>query len=241
MKATGRGGGNRRRTARGCGRGRGRGARFLVRRARRGRSAGRSAGRSWSTGSSGRSAGLGAGIVAAILGTDGFGLALAGVGAALGFVVGPLPHHPRRLPRAAAAGTLTPVVQLAALLAHGRAGDRWCGALLRGADARRRALTRPGVAAALVAIAGAALGWRQPSAWRGRRQRRRAGTRGGAARGRAERDPRHGRHAARRSSRRLRLRGGQDAAASTRWRPTACAARTRSRRRRGRARRWRRS
>src|SRR5262249_61820082 len=93
--------------------------------------------------------GLGAGIVAAIVGTDGFGLALAGVGAALGFVVARFriirDVFLEQLPQ----GALTTVVQLAALLLTiTLAVVLWRS--LRGADARRRALTRPGVAAVLV-------------------------------------------------------------------------------------------
>src|SRR5262245_7758209 len=95
--------------------------------------------------------GVGAGIVAAVLRTDGFALALAGVGGALGFVVArfriirdvfleQLPHGP-----------LTQVAQLAGLLlVAALAFLVW--RFLRGADARRRPLTRPVVAALLVGV-----------------------------------------------------------------------------------------
>jgi arylsulfatase A-like enzyme len=104
----------------------------------------------------GAAAGLGAGVVAAILGTDGFGLALAGVGAALAFAVGRfriirdvfLEQVPRgALPLAVQVGALLAVAALALAL------WRW----LRGADERRRAPTRPGVvAAAVLGLAAAA-------------------------------------------------------------------------------------
>jgi arylsulfatase A-like enzyme len=95
--------------------------------------------------------GLGAGVVGAVLRTDGFGLALAGVVATVGFVVGRFrivrDVFMEQLPR----GPLTPLVQLGALVVVAVLAFllwRW----LRGADARRRPLTRPAIAAALVAI-----------------------------------------------------------------------------------------
>jgi arylsulfatase A-like enzyme len=99
----------------------------------------------------GAAGGLGAGILAALLRSDGFGLALGGVGAALTFVVArfriirdvfleQVPQGP--LPTALqAVGALAAVV-LAFLV--------W--RLLRGADARRRLLTRPFAAATLVGV-----------------------------------------------------------------------------------------
>jgi arylsulfatase A-like enzyme len=95
--------------------------------------------------------GLGAGIVAAIVGTDGFGLALAGVGPALGFVVARFRIVRDVFLEQLPPGALTTVVQLAALLLTvALAVVLW--RFLRGADARRRALTRPGVAAVVVAV-----------------------------------------------------------------------------------------
>src|SRR5262249_21246140 len=94
--------------------------------------------------------GLGAGAVAAVLGGDGFGLARAGVGASLAFVVARFrivrDVFLEQMPR----GPLPLVVQLGALLALAAVAValwRW----LRGADARGRPLTRPLPAAALVA------------------------------------------------------------------------------------------
>jgi arylsulfatase A-like enzyme len=95
--------------------------------------------------------GLGAGLVAAVIGTDGFGLALAGVGGALAFAVGrfrivrdvfleQLPHGP--LPLVVQAAALLAVVVVAVLL--------WRA--LRGADGRHALLTRPLVAAIVVAV-----------------------------------------------------------------------------------------
>ena len=187
----------------------------------------------------GAAGGFGAGIVAAIVGTDGFALALAGVGAALGFVVARFRIIRDVFLEQLPPGTLTSVVQLAGLLLTvALAIVVWRA--LRGADARRRALTRPGVAAALVAIL--ALLWAGGSRLMARPTERPVPARAAAPpRGRTERDPRHGGHAARGSSRRLRVRRRPRRPASTAWRPTACGTRTRSRRRRGRARRSRRS
>ena len=106
-------------------------------------------------GAAGAGLGLGAGMVASVLGTDGFGLALAGVGTALAFAVVRyrvirdvlLEQAPRGLlPLLVQAGALA-LAALAALLL-------WRA--LRGADQRRRALTRPGIAATVVAFLAAA-------------------------------------------------------------------------------------
>jgi arylsulfatase A-like enzyme len=98
----------------------------------------------------GAAGGLGLGIVAAILRTDGFGLSLATIFAGLGFVVARFrivrDIFLEQLPK----GPLTLVVQVVALVATiVLAVLVWRA--LRGADARRGALTRPGVAALLVA------------------------------------------------------------------------------------------
>jgi arylsulfatase A-like enzyme len=103
----------------------------------------------------GAAGGLGAGLLAALLATEGFGLGFAAVGAALTFAVArfriirdvfleQVPRGP--LPLLAQAAALGVVVLLAAVL--------WRA--LRGADARRHPLTRPGVATLLVLIAAAA-------------------------------------------------------------------------------------
>ena len=99
--------------------------------------------------------GLGAGMVAALAGGDGFGLALAGVGTALAYAVArfriirdlfleQVPHG--LVPLAVQVGALA-VVALGAVLL-------WRA--LRGADERRAALTRPGIAAVVVALLAAA-------------------------------------------------------------------------------------
>jgi arylsulfatase A-like enzyme len=99
----------------------------------------------------GAAGGLGAGVVAAIVGTDGFALALGGVGAALGFVVARFRIIRDVFLEQLPPGALTSVAQLVGLLLTiALAVVVW--RFLRGADARRRALTRPGVAAALVAV-----------------------------------------------------------------------------------------
>src|SRR5262249_48032979 len=98
----------------------------------------------------GAGGGLGAGILAMLLGTDGFGLALAGVGAGLGFVVARFRIIRDVFLEQLPPGALTLVVQLSGLLLTvALAVSLWRA--LRGADARQRALTRPGVAAVLVA------------------------------------------------------------------------------------------
>jgi len=106
-------------------------------------------------GAVGAGLGLGAGVVAAVLGGDGFGLALAGVGAALAFAVGRFrvirDVFLEQVPR----GPLALVVQVGALaLVAVAAALLWRA--LRGADARRGALTRPGLAAVVVALLAAA-------------------------------------------------------------------------------------
>jgi len=98
----------------------------------------------------GAAGGLGAGIIAAIIRTDGFGLALAGVGAGLGFVVARFRIIRDVFLEQLPPGTLTLIAQaLGLLLTVVLAVVVWRA--LRGADARRRWLTRPGIAAALVA------------------------------------------------------------------------------------------
>src|SRR5262249_40112923 len=98
----------------------------------------------------GAAGGLGAGILAAIFRTDGFGLALAGVGAGLGFVVARFRIIRDVFLEQLPPGALTLVAQaLGLLLTVALAVVVWRA--LRGADARRRWLTRPGMAAALVA------------------------------------------------------------------------------------------
>jgi arylsulfatase A-like enzyme len=104
----------------------------------------------------GAAGGLGLGIVAAILRTDGFGLALAGVGAGLGFVVGRFRVIRDVFLEQLPGGPMTLLVQLAALLATLVVGVLIWRAL-RGSDARRGLLTRPVPAALLVAVL--ALGW----------------------------------------------------------------------------------
>ena len=101
-------------------------------------------------GSIGALAGLGLGVVAALLRTDGFGLALATIGGALGFVVARFRVVRDVFLEQLPAGRLPMVVQLVALLATIVLAVllwRW----LRGADARRGWLTRPGLAAGAVA------------------------------------------------------------------------------------------
>jgi arylsulfatase A-like enzyme len=106
-------------------------------------------------GTVGGALGFGAGMLAAVVGTDGFGLALAAVGGALLFAVGrfrvirdvfleQLPPGP--MPLVVQAGALGVVVLAAFAI--------WRG--LRGADARRTPLTRPGIAAAVVVLVAAA-------------------------------------------------------------------------------------
>jgi arylsulfatase A-like enzyme len=97
----------------------------------------------------GAAGGLGAGIVAAILHTDGFGLGLAGVGAALGFVVARFRIVRDVFLEQLPAGPLPLVAQVIGLvLTLALAAVVWRA--LRGTDARRGWLTRPGIAAGLV-------------------------------------------------------------------------------------------
>ena len=102
-------------------------------------------------GALGGAAGLGAGIVGTVLGTDGFGLALAGITATLGFVVARFrvvrDVFMEQMPR----GPLALGAQVGALVAVAIAAFLVWRAL-RGADARRRPLTRPVVAAAVVLV-----------------------------------------------------------------------------------------
>ncbi len=99
----------------------------------------------------GAAGGLGAGIVAAILRTDGFGLALAGVGAGLGFVVARFRIIRDVFMEQLPPGSLTSAVQLGALVATiVVAFIIWRA--LRGADARRGLFTRPIAAAILVLV-----------------------------------------------------------------------------------------
>jgi len=95
--------------------------------------------------------GLGAGLLAAILRTDGFGVALAGVGAGLGFVVARFRIIRDVFLEQLPPGPLTLVAQLLGLLLTVVLAVLVWRAL-RGADARRAWLTRPGVAAGLVAV-----------------------------------------------------------------------------------------
>jgi arylsulfatase A-like enzyme len=116
-------------------------------------------------GSFGAALGLGAGLVAMILGTDGFALALAGVIAALGFVVGrfrivrdvfleQMPHG--LVPMLVQVGALVGTIVLAVVI--------W--RLLRGVTERRALLTRPIVAlGTIVVLAGvASVALRAPAA-----------------------------------------------------------------------------
>jgi arylsulfatase A-like enzyme len=102
-------------------------------------------------GSFGALIGVGAGVVAAVLGTDGFALALAGVLATLGFIVGrfrivrdvfleQLPHG--LVPLLVQVGALVGTIVLAIVV--------W--RMLRGATERRALLSRPVVAAGIVAV-----------------------------------------------------------------------------------------
>src|SRR5262245_36059616 len=93
--------------------------------------------------------GLGAGIVAMVLRTGAFGLALGGVTAGLGFIVGRFRIIRDVFLEQAPHGMLPTLVQLGALVgAIAFAFVVWRA--LRGADERRGALTRPGVVGALV-------------------------------------------------------------------------------------------
>ena len=112
--------------------------------------------------------GLGAGVLAAVLGTDGFGLGLAGVGAALGFAVARFRVIRDVFLEQLPPGPVPLFVQLGALAAVAAAGFALWRAL-RGADGRRAPLTRPVVAGVVVlllaaAAAGGARLWPAPPA-----------------------------------------------------------------------------
>ncbi|HYR96870.1 MAG TPA: sulfatase [Candidatus Binatus sp.] len=112
--------------------------------------------------------GLGAGVLAAVLGTDGFGLGLAGVGAALGFAVARFRVIRDVFLEQLPPGPVPLLVQLGALAAVAAAGFALWRAL-RGADGRRAPLTRPVVAGVVVlllaaAAAGGARLWPAPPA-----------------------------------------------------------------------------
>jgi arylsulfatase A-like enzyme len=112
----------------------------------------------------GASAGVGAGLLALVCGTDGFGLAFGGVAAGLGFAVGRARVLHDVLFDRPPHGVAQVVVQAAAAIvaaAFAVGAWRW----LRGADDRKRPLTRPGVAAGLVTVVvlgGLALTWALP-------------------------------------------------------------------------------
>ena len=101
-------------------------------------------------------AGLGAGVVALVLRTGAFGLALGGITAGLGFVVGRFRIIRDVFLEQAPHGLLPTLVQLGALVAVAAAAVVVWRALRR-ADEGRSALTRPGVVATLVLVVG--LGW----------------------------------------------------------------------------------
>ncbi len=99
----------------------------------------------------GAAGGVGAGVVAAVLGTDAFALALAGVGAGLGFIVARFRIIRDVFLEQLPPGPLTLVVQVVALTAVAAAAVAVWRAL-RGAEARRTLPSRPVVAMALVAF-----------------------------------------------------------------------------------------
>ena len=100
--------------------------------------------------------GLGAGVVALVLRTGAFGLALGGIAAGLGFVVGRFRIIRDVFLEQAPHGLLPALVQLGALVAVAAVAVAVWQALRR-ADEGRSALTRPGVVATLVLVIG--LGW----------------------------------------------------------------------------------
>jgi arylsulfatase A-like enzyme len=105
-------------------------------------------------GAVGAVAGLGAGVAAAVLRTDGFGLALVGIGVPLGFVVGRFRIIRDVFLEQAPKGTVATAVQLGALVVCLMLGA-WIWWRLRGADARRSLVTRPlGALGLVVALAG---------------------------------------------------------------------------------------
>ena len=99
----------------------------------------------------GAAGGLGLGILAAILGTDGFALAFAVVGFGLAGVVGRFRVIRDVFLEQMPSGIVPLAVQAAAaLLLLGVAAGVWRA--LAGASARRRAATRPGIAAVIVGV-----------------------------------------------------------------------------------------
>jgi arylsulfatase A-like enzyme len=106
-------------------------------------------------GAVGGALGLGAGVLAAVVGTDGFGLALAAVGGVLAFAVGRFRVIRDVFLEQLPPGPMPKVVQAAALAAVVVAGFAIWRAL-RGADARRTPLTRPIVTAIVVVLVAAA-------------------------------------------------------------------------------------
>jgi arylsulfatase A-like enzyme len=107
-------------------------------------------------GAIGAAGGLGAGIVALVLRTGAFGLALAGIAAGLGFVVGRFRIIRDVFLEQAPHGLLPTLVQLGALLGVVAVAIVVWRAL-RDADERRGPLTRPGVVIVLVLVLG--FGW----------------------------------------------------------------------------------
>src|SRR5206468_155209 len=99
--------------------------------------------------------GLSFGVIAALLGTDGFALAFAGEAAALAFLVARFriirDVFLEQVPR----GPLPLLVQVGALIAVAAIAFAVWRAL-RGADERRSPLTRPGIAAVVLALLAAA-------------------------------------------------------------------------------------
>jgi arylsulfatase A-like enzyme len=106
-------------------------------------------------GAVGGALGLGAGVLAAVVGTDGFGLALAAVGGVLAFAVGRFRVIRDVFLEQLPPGPMPKVVQAAALAAVVVAAFAIWRAL-RGADARRTPLTRPVVTAIVVVLVAAA-------------------------------------------------------------------------------------
>ena len=106
-------------------------------------------------GAVGGALGLGAGVLAAVVGTDGFGLALAAVGGVLAFAVGRFRVIRDVFLEQLPPGPMPKVVQAAALAAVVLAAFAIWRAL-RGADARRTPLTRPVVTAIVVVLVAAA-------------------------------------------------------------------------------------
>jgi arylsulfatase A-like enzyme len=106
-------------------------------------------------GAVGGAAGIGLGVLAALVGTDGFGLALAAIGLPLAFIVGRFRIIRDVFLEQAPKGAMALAVQGAALVACLAVGV-WLWSRLRGADARGRWLTRPlGAIATVLILAGA--------------------------------------------------------------------------------------